>query len=639
MELRLSTIQNMLPVIFSGPRRKETILPSQRKRPENPEIGRVEWLVPALRFLALIVLFVAVADFLFNLWNIRAIPSLSTDGLIYHLTIPAFWRQEGFLHTVDLPFHDGAAEHSPLFSETLIYLLMSLTGDDGLAWLVQPAFFLLLAWAFYRSARLMEVEINTARFLTTLLILFPPFFRSAQIINSEMVLTSGTAFFCFGMLLTRTHRERGCWIAALGIALTLAAKTIGIIYGSLALLILIGWILFAVRTQANTDEPWRWRMTAIVCALIILAGSAFYLRNLWQFGNPLYPAEFFVFPGRYDTSVFVKHGWSPAAFSKMLLNDTETFAMKTQFAAVLWLGMLVNLVYLVLRRIRKSDILPTVLFVGYPLASIVLYFVVTPFWREHRLLFPVYYLLWGGLAWTLFLLMRDRKEEQANWIAAAVGFAGLAYTLAFVFFDEVPLWFVGIAAALGLVLGNYPEQLEKRGRLLWLIPVVIIASAAISGPSWYADYAKQRLAVRAQYYSQAYNVQGDAWNEIDKLTAKRSATVAYSGNAMIFPLFGVNLANRVVYLPLSDEDRPQQIELSGNESIYLQLARQRRATVDEAFWIKQLREQQVDFLYLVDEPAFGGVQAELSMAAANPQLLQPIFQQENVSVYKVNRGE
>jgi len=97
-------------------------LPAQRKRPETTESSRAEWLAPALRFLGLIVLFVAVANFLFNLWNIRAIPSLSTDGLIYHLTIPAFWRQEGFLHTVDLPFHDGAAEHSPLFSETLIYL-------------------------------------------------------------------------------------------------------------------------------------------------------------------------------------------------------------------------------------------------------------------------------------------------------------------------------------------------------------------------------------------------------------------------------------------------------------------------------------------------------------------------------------
>ena len=89
------------------------------------------------------------------LWSMRHLPALGTDSLIYHLTIPATWLQEGFLSPVDLPFHDSAAEHSPLLSQVLNYLLMALTGDDGLAWLVQPAALLLTAWLFFTSARLM----------------------------------------------------------------------------------------------------------------------------------------------------------------------------------------------------------------------------------------------------------------------------------------------------------------------------------------------------------------------------------------------------------------------------------------------------------------------------------------------------
>src|SRR5258706_11321575 len=127
-----------------------------------------------LHFVSVISLCVALAAFLFNVWAVRSMPSLSADSLIYHLTIPAYWTQEGFLHTVDLPFHDGAAEHSPLITETIIYILMKVTGNDDLAWLVQPAFFLLLVLLFHQTVRQLGVDVLTARFLAAFLLLFPP---------------------------------------------------------------------------------------------------------------------------------------------------------------------------------------------------------------------------------------------------------------------------------------------------------------------------------------------------------------------------------------------------------------------------------------------------------------------------------
>jgi hypothetical protein len=661
-------------------------LPALRKRPEDKHPVRTQQQPSVRWFLSLICLLIAIAIFLFNLWNIRLLPSLSTDGLIYHLTIPAFWIHEGFLRTIDLPFHDGAAEHSPLITESLIYLLMRITGDDSLAWLIQPVFFLLIAWAYYRSLRLLELDADTARFLTALLLLFPPFFRSAQIVNNEMVLTSGTALFCFGMLLTRTHQHRGCWFASAGVALMLAAKTIGVIYGSLALLILAAWIGWAARRQArhcardsqttppagdvnaeaqetargrcrglltppavtgngeaDSKPPFYWRTTALVCAVTILAGSAFQLRNLWEFGNPLYPARLSlaglsILPGRYDPSVFVTHGWSPDALYMMLFNDLETFSMRSQYGGLLWLALLVTVVHLARRRLRSGDAVPTILFVCYPLAAVIMYFAVTPFWREHRLLFPVYYLLWGGLAWSLCLSARGLDGRWANRLSATVAAVTVFHTLAFVFFDEVPLWLAGGVAALGVVLGNYPQLWAHRGRMR-LAGVVLFGLAAVRAFWCHADYVKQREAVRAEFYSHAYAVQGDAWNRIAEETANRPATIAYSGSAVVFPLFGAKLQNRLVYLRLDPDDQPQPIELTGSASIYLQLARQRRSKVDEAYWLNQLRENRVDWLYLVDDPALGGVQAELSLAAAHPRMLQPIFQEGNLFLYRVHRAD
>jgi hypothetical protein len=64
---------------------------------------------------------------------------------------------------VDLPFHDGAAEHSPLFTEVLVYGLTKLTGNDDLAFPHPASFFLLTVALFHRSVRRCSRRSFTAR--------------------------------------------------------------------------------------------------------------------------------------------------------------------------------------------------------------------------------------------------------------------------------------------------------------------------------------------------------------------------------------------------------------------------------------------------------------------------------------------
>jgi len=597
-------------------------------------------LARCLHFVSVVCVVVSLTTFLFNLWESRVMPSLSADSLIYHLTIPAYWTQHGFLRTVDLPFHDGAAEHSPLLTETFIYGLMKLTGSDDLAFLVQPAFFLLIVASFHQSLRLMGLHIVTARFLTAFALLFSPFFHSSLIVNSEIVMTCGVAAFCYGMLLAGTRRETGCYLAAAGIALTLASKTVGVIYGSLGVVILAVWLVAEARRTDTSSPPFRWRRIGAICAAILLCGLAFHLRNLWQHGNPLYPAELKIaglqiLPGRYNTSVFINHGWSPVAFSKMLLHDTESFAINLQFGIVLWLAMLVPPAMFVRRRLRALDLLPTVLFVLYPLASVLAYFAVAPFWSEHRLLFPVYYLLWGGLGWSLHLLTREATQPSRELAAALVGLAFAVYALLFLLLSQVPLWLLGGAAAVGIILANYPRLLALLGRQPWAVPSVAVVLLAISSPWWYPNIARERGQTRAPAYARIYGPQGEAWNRLAELTARKPATIAYSGNALVFPLFGPRLANRVVYLPIHAHDKPGPVQLSGNESIYMQLARQRRGEQDEQYWLQQLREYNVNYVFLVNDPKCDGVETERSFAANNPQLLELVFEQETVWIYAV----
>src|SRR5678815_2593419 len=111
---------------------------------------------------------------------------------------------------------------------------MRLTGDDTLAFFIQPTCFLLIVALLHQSVRLLGLQSSAARFLAALALLFPPFFYSSLAINSELVMTCGVALFVYGMLLTGSAKEAGWYLAAAGIALTFATKTVGVIYVSVA---------------------------------------------------------------------------------------------------------------------------------------------------------------------------------------------------------------------------------------------------------------------------------------------------------------------------------------------------------------------------------------------------------------------
>ncbi|MCA9129071.1 MAG: hypothetical protein KDB22_18415, partial [Planctomycetales bacterium] len=592
-----------------------------------------------LSMLSMAMLFVAVAVFIYDVRSIRWIPSLSTDSLVYHLTIPAWWYQQGLFTEVDLPFHDGAAQHSPLITEVIIYGLMTLTGDDGLAYLVQPTFLLFTAWLFFRILHCLGMKATSARFLTVLLLLFPPFFRSAQIVNSEVVLVCGTALFCYGALVARSRAGRGLVLTSAGIALMLAAKTIGIIYGAIAMSVFALWILWN-RRNAQDMKPFSSLLPACSAAVAILLGGAFFfLRNVWETGNPLFPADFTILgmailPGLYDASVFVDHGWSPTALAKMLFWDSETFAMKAQFGTLLWSALITNVVFIWKRGFRASDRLPCLIFVIYPLAAVIAYFSLVPFWAEHRLLFPIYFLLFGGLGWCL-IVSGEELGDRRSWVAIGLGVFCCLQTAVFVLLDEVPFMLVCIAGIFGLVLGNFPKWIEQWRETFWMIPASVLLGAAFSAAQWYPVFEQKRREARGEWYPREYSELGRAWNLVDRLTDSKPATIAYSGDALIYPLFGKQLANRLYYIKLHLGDRPQPTQLIADESIYLQLSRQRRKNVDQEYWLEQLRERKVDYLFLRDQASLGGVGPELSIIESSPELFEPIFQQGEVYLFRV----
>ena len=592
-----------------------------------------------------------LACFAVILWGFRHNPPLNTDSLIYHLSIPALWLQNGLFSAVDLPFHDGAAEHSPMLTQLLAYLLMRLTGDAGLTWLIQPLFLLVLLRFFFLSLRTLGLGRPPALALTALLLLFPPFLNSANITNNELALTCGCAIALYGLLRMPVGFRAGLPWVAVGIALLLATKHVGVIYaGVIVVLFAAACIARRVdkKRQHNIAQrtggpggPGIWQI--VLALVVVLLGSSFLLKSWLLYGNPMYPASIALgpvplFDGLYDSSVLIDHGWSMDALRLMLVRaDGAPFAVNPPTSMFLWLGAAISL--LAARRHgrsgnRWSRLAVTVLF---PLAATLLFFAVVPFWREHRLLFPVYYAFWLAAGNALAILQRRfRSQRRASMIVPA-GMLLLLVMQLVKLGPMIPGWSLLLAPVM-LVLAALNRQALSRRRLIGGVAAALVVAAA-AVVFCYPTYRDQRLAKAKSLYPLAYGPAGAAWVHIDDLTTEQGGlTIAYTETPIIFPLFGQKLQNRVLYIPLSADDRPQAIDLQPGDSIYRRLAQTRRRRVDEAFWLAKLAEEDVDLLYLADESMHSGTaRAELDIINRHRDRFELLFQADTVLVFRVRK--
>ena len=584
----------------------------------------------------------------------RFLPALGTDTLIYHLATPATWLHEGFLSTLDFPFHDNGVEQSPMLTQMLFWLLMRVTGDDGLVNLVQPASFCALLWLYFRSARLLGASQTLSLLLTAGVVFFEPFLENLTQTpaNNDLVMLTGCALTCYGLLITRRERAMGLLLGAAGAALMMLTKAQGLIVTVIALPA-FGPALW--QELRGPDGRWRWKVPAAVLGIGCL-GAAFFWKNLVQYGNPLWPGTLklggvTLFDGLFDYSVLVDHGWAWSAIRPLVWDgkgDDVSF-VALPHSAVLWGGWLGSLALTFLRPgTRKRAWTRAACCIYLPLAVVLLVLATVPFYTEPRYMFPAFYALWLAVANALALLIRLSRRELSTLLPAvcvALFLAGYPLLLGLAFSEEpgARLQFWGLAAVCGLPAAALTAQRRRRyGKLVLAGVAGLCALLAFLGPTWYPSYREQRTELRADRYTTFYPKHGWAWVGIDELSAEQPLTVAYAGTPMIFPLFGPRLQNRVVYVPVSAEDKPQPVDFSDKPAdlppylwAHQGVAVARRRVVDDAFWLEGLREREVDVLYLAADPFRGGIEAELGMIARNPTRFELLHAEGETHVFRV----
>lgn len=577
---------------------------------------------------------------LIMLSHILYIPPLGTDSLIYHLTIPAFWIQNGLFSSIDLPFHDAAAEYSPMLTQLMQYVLLRMFSSDSYFWAVQIVFGFFVYFFYFKSCRLILKNTYIAMLLTSCVLLFPPFISSLEIANNDMALTCGSAWMLYGMVLLSEGYERKAVVNTFcGISLLLLVKTVGIIYSFAGILSFL-LLLFAF----NKVKAIMKLSNMLIVIILLIVGLLFYIKNWIVFNNPLYPVAvsfpgIIDFKGVYNSSNFfdLKHTLPDKIYLTLFSGD-GTFNLKYPLNFILWASFFL-FGFTVFAKVKKRImLLPYLVFF---LLSAFLFFSMVPFWYECRLVFPLYYSLWVFVPFSLKIFTFKKDEQGQCIVQGIIIFAILILELFTGDLLQNP-YVLGFYAV--LILISLLFAIKNLSRLNPVLSYLSISTVCLAFFFWYAvnnsllQSIENRQEIAAGYYERYYGELGEGWNFIDKITLGHQSNIAYSGTPIIFPLFGYALQNKLFYIPISQADNISSIKLNGlanrdPHSIYKVLAEKRRQTINDSYWLSSLKEKKIDLIFLDDQTQVDGVSQELGVIARNPKLFSIIYKKGNISIY------
>ncbi len=243
---------------------------------------------------------VVVAAFLIaHLLRSLVIPPLAWDSLLYHLTRPALWIQDGGFTAFDLP---GKWAHSRLFpplGDSLSAWLMVLTRSDGLLPLYWMGVWGAMVMAGYTAARQLGAS-RTSALLATLCAGLVPALSSHIFVaySDHVVALLVLVSFVLFLHMLESHREMAGVVALVALATGAAVKqTIApfALVGSVAFLGLGWW----------EDEISLGRMTLWAFVPCIAIVVPHFVHVWWETGSPTYPyglsiGDTVIFEGRSD---------------------------------------------------------------------------------------------------------------------------------------------------------------------------------------------------------------------------------------------------------------------------------------------------------------------------------------------------
>jgi hypothetical protein len=204
-------------------------------------------------------------------------PPTDPDGLIDHLQAPNLFLEAGRFY----PMSDFVFANYPFTIESLFAIGM-IFGSDTFAKLLHLSFASFLILAMYLLGR-RYLRAGTGWVSVVILVGMPifPIWASLAYIDMAWALCEFLAIYAIIVWGESKHQH---WLILAGLMTGLALGSKYLAFEGAAALGL--WILWHVR-----KEGWKiiLRSASLFSAIALLASAPWYLKNLWWFGNPIYP--------------------------------------------------------------------------------------------------------------------------------------------------------------------------------------------------------------------------------------------------------------------------------------------------------------------------------------------------------------
>ncbi|HDH97145.1 MAG TPA: hypothetical protein ENF73_05415, partial [Proteobacteria bacterium] len=530
-------------------------------------------------------------------------PPTPYDAYVYHLVFPARWLQAKSIFVVPTPFGDPASAYAPANGSAFYAYLMLLAGDDRLCRAGELIFWLISLAAIYRLCAVSGIG-AIWRYAAVFAFGFSKevLFQAG---SSEVDLIVAACGIWAFLSLVRAIEGDTRWLWMFGLALGLGAGTK---YVAAPLYLPLAVIAIFIWAKRNSR--------LLLCSLCLAAaiGGVWYLRNLMETGNPIFPVQLdmlgkTLFWGPITTggmreSVFHIKSWDYKVASLLFLFG------RGAWICFIWsaLAGLVSALVMGPRWARVAAI--------WAIAGIVIHFELVPYNSQYRFLI-------------LFLALL--------WFAAASGLDRLPRAFKLVF--AVPLA-LGILASL---VGN-PSTLELA---LPRLAVPMGGSGAIIPKAWLPSLAMLAwlvlipALVRSRRYAFAALVVSCCvwlmvWVHIPSYRPimRLGKTLFYEGDRASF-------YERIWRIP-----QPRRIAYTGHNSFYPLFAPDARHTAfyinaaGEPLWkyhdfAVQHRKSGLPIPPPADKPAIYRTQASRDVWLRNMRILKP----DLVVVYKLSPFE
>lgn len=551
-----------------------------------------------------------------------------SDGPIYHLYFAARWWRAGRIVLVPTPFGEAAAPYFPAVGDLGFAWLMVGWGGDRLAKVGQAPFYLLAGLAAVAIARRLGAGISAAVVAAAWFLASTPLIAFAFEPNVDMIFVAGY-LVAASFFLRYALRDGGAGTLALG------ALAAGGAWGSKPtasafvppLLALAG---LAVLGRKDLPAGRRFAHFGLLLALPMVPAGAWFARDAWLTGNPLYPLHVEAFgrtwlPGWYGRGAMRRSVYYIDPGRWRALADTILGVVDPRLAPA-WAAALAG-AWAIRRRPDPAGRWAWGC-AGLAMLNVGLYWGLIPYRNQQRFMLHAVGLAAVPLAMTL---------DRARWLR------GLGAVLLAVHLLTPQAWplarpWPDLSPA---IPSDFPPPIEPLNRLAqvrgsadpavlaWSLgPVLILIAALVAarligqvgarptlGRRLRAAGASAALAVVAvatarpptsgptlEFYPPFDYF--PAWNVLDRRCGPAGARVAYAGTNIPYYLLGIGLRNEVRYVNVDDHrgwrlhDYHRAARAGGRPTWPDPRPGWDRLRPDPAAWLANLRAERIDYLFV-----------------------------------------